>query len=220
MNDFIIQVKNELNGISIENVLNTKEVRRLSAKLFHQLKSKDISEVLSICENLLQQRDWALGVIAYDWAYRMKQQYNDDTFSIFESWLINYVTGWGDCDDFCTHAFGELLAQHPEYFGRIIEWTSRNEFWMRRAAAVILILPIKSSRYKDIDVFAISDKLLQDDHDLVLKGYGWMLKVYSMQEQESVIQYLIHNREKMPRVSFRYAIEKIDPKERKILLNM
>ena len=220
MNDIIIQAKNELKGLSKENGLKTNEVRRLSVKLFHQVKSNDISEVLSICENLLQQRNGALGVIAYDWAYRMKQQYNDNIFSIFESWLINYVTGWGDCDDFCTHAFGELLAQYPEYFSRIIEWTSRNEFWMRRAAAVILILPINSNRYKDINVFAISDKLLQDDNDLVLKGYGWMLKVYSMKEKEKVIQYLIHNREKMPRISFRYALEKIDPEERNELLSM
>ena len=73
MNDIIIQAKNELKGLSKENGLKTNEVRRLSVKLFHQVKSNDISEVLSICENLLQQRNWALGVIAYDWAYRMKQ---------------------------------------------------------------------------------------------------------------------------------------------------
>jgi len=119
------------------------------------------------------------------------------------------VRGWGDCDDFCVHAFGELICQRPELFSNIINWTKREEFWMHRASAVVLILSIKRGKYKEINPFQISDLLMNDKHYLVLKGYGWMLKEFSKKEPELVLDYLQKNEAAMPRISYRYALEKL-----------
>lgn len=62
----------------------------------------------------------------------------------------------------------------------------------------------------------ISDALMNDSHYLVLKGYGWMLKVLSEAEPEKVYEYLIKNRNCMPRVAFRYALEKLDKDKKSI----
>ncbi|MCM1568670.1 MAG: hypothetical protein NC081_04400 [Roseburia sp.] len=56
----------------------------------------------------------------------MKKQYSESTYDIFYRWLKNYVKGWGDCDDFCTHAFGELLRQRK--FGRRIMENNADEY--------------------------------------------------------------------------------------------
>lgn len=117
-----------------------------------------------------------MGVIAFDFAYRVKKQYDSNTFSVFESRLIKYVRGWGDCDDFCTHAFGELIIQNTDLVQNIIAWTIREEFWMRRAAAVVLIPSIHHGKYKETNPIVISDLLMKDTEDLVRKGYGWMLE--------------------------------------------
>lgn len=190
--------------------LTTGKVRAISAKLYKKAEDKSIDNVLNLCEQLLDEKEWALGVIAYDWAFRVKSQYTKDTFYIFERWLKDYITGWGDCDDFCTHAFGELLAQHNELFPEVIKWTQHPDFFVRRAAAVILIYPIKYGKYESIQPLAVSDALMNDEHYLVLKGYGWMLKVLSEAEPDTVYNYLQKNRATMPRVSFRYALEKLD----------
>jgi 3-methyladenine DNA glycosylase AlkD len=173
--------------------------------------------VFAISGELLEERSWPLKVIAFDFAYRIRKQYDENTFSLFESWLVQYVRGWGDCDDFCTHAFGELIVQNTELAKKTMVWTERDEFWMRRAAAVVLIPSINRGKYKETDPIAVSDRLLLDGEDLVRKGYGWMLKVLSVKEPQLVYDYLIKNKETMPRVSFRYALEKMD-KERKLEL--
>ena len=36
--------------------------------------------------------------------------------------------------------------------------------------------------YDGIDPFIISDRLMNDEHELVLKGYGWILKSVSQIE--------------------------------------
>ena len=119
--------------------------------------------------------------------------------------------------DFCTHANGELLSQDNNLFTEIIKWTKHPDFFVRRAAAVILIYPIRRHKFQNINPFLISEALLHDDHHLVLKGYGWMLKVLSETEHIKVYEYLKWKKQIMPRVAFRYALEKLD-KELKLEL--
>jgi 3-methyladenine DNA glycosylase AlkD len=206
----VSQAKQELAKVAQANSLTTGAVRAVSASLYRGFKDKGIENVLAFCTQLLEEREWALGVIAYDWAFRVRKQYNEKTFAVFEEWLKEYVTGWGDCDDFCTHAFGALLSQNNDLFTHVKCWTEHPNFAVRRAAAVVLIYPIKQGLYEGTDPFAISDALMHDDHYLVLKGYGWMLKVLSQVEPHSVYEYLSRNRSAMPRVALRYAAEKMD----------
>lgn len=209
MFDVVSDAKKCIENVSKENSLKTGKVRSISSKLYKDLEDKHIDNVLAVCEHLLDEREWALGVIAYDWAYRVRKQYTQKTFFIFENWLKKYVTGWGDCDDFCTHAFGELLSQNNELFTYVLKWTEHPDFFVRRASAVILIYPIRHNKYKNINPFMISDKLMNDNHYLVLKGYGWMLKVLSEAEPDKVYEYLIKNKNTMPRLAYRYALEKL-----------
>lgn len=196
----------------------TGDIRRLSAELYRELKNCTLEETLPLCEMLLEKREWALGVIAFDWAYRKRAQYTEAVYDVFYRWLKAYVRGWGDCDDFCTHAFGALIRQNPGLFGRIPAWTGDNDFWVRRASAVVLIPAILHGDYAGMDPYKIADALMRDEHDLVQKGYGWMLKCLSQAEPESVRRYLIAHHSVMPRTAYRYALEKFDPETRKALM--
>ena len=198
----------------------TGDIRRVSAKLYKEEKDKSINSILPLCEELLEEHNWSLSVIAYDWAYRVRKQYTKDTYTTFYSWLKKYVHGWGDCDDFCTHAFGELLKRYKTLFPKIKDWTKDEDFWVRRAAAVVLIPAILHNDYEGINPLAISDLLMTDTHDLVQKGYGWMLKSLSQIDIDAVTQYLIDNHDKMPRTAYRYALQKYDDETRKKLMSL
>ncbi len=218
MDDIVAEARNRLERLGKGDDLKKGDVRKVSSELYKTLEDKSIDNVFALCERLLDEREWPLGILAYDWAYRVRRQYDDKTFAIFERWLKEYVTGWQDCDDFCTHAFGELLAQNNELFTYVIEWTRDRNFCVRRASAVILIYPIRRNRYDGIDPFLISDALMHDSHHLVLQGYGWMLKVLSQVERDSVHDYLLKNKSIMPRTAFRYALEKFDEETRARLM--
>jgi len=198
--------------------LRTGDIRKLSAKLWQGVKGEPRDSLFAICDELLEQRDWLMGVIAYDFAYRARKQYDEGTFAVFERWLEAYVRGWGDCDDFCTHAFGALICQYVELAERVAAWTAREEFWMRRAAAVVLIPSIWNDLYSQTNPLHISDLLMMDEHDLVRKGYGWMLKILSVKVPDLVFDYLLQHKAVMPRVAYRYALEKMDADKRKILM--
>lgn len=196
----------------------TADIRRLSGRLYRQIDDKSVENVLSLCEELLEERSWGLGVIAFDWAYRERKQYGAATYDTFYRWLKTYVRGWGDCDDFCTHAFGELLRQRKSLFEKVKGWTADEDFWVRRASAVVLIPAILHDDYEGLEPLTIADMLMSDGHDLVRKGYGWMLKCLSQVDMGTVKDYLITNHERMPRTAYRYALEKFDGAARRELM--
>ncbi|HOP11523.1 MAG TPA: DNA alkylation repair protein [Oscillospiraceae bacterium] len=221
MNDFISSVKTEIEkakNTPLNKYLRTGDIRKISSRFFKEMRGELKEDIFSVCDELLKQRNWPMGIIAFDFAYRMRKQYDETTFTVFENWLEQYVRGWCDCDDFCTHAFGELIRQNTALSKKTVLWTKRDEFWMRRAAAVVLIPSIWHDKYSEINPLQVADILMQDEHDLVRKGYGWMLKILSVKEPELVFDYLLKNKATMPRVSYRYALEKMSAEKRKILM--
>jgi len=85
---------------------------------------------------------------------------------------------------------------------------------MRRASAVSLIVPARKAMFLQ-DIFDIAGILLRDTDDMVQKGYGWMLKVASQVHQKEVFDYVMMNRNVMPRTALRYAIEKMPAEMKK-----
>lgn len=191
-----------------ELVLSVTIQRELASKYFRKVKKLSKNQLLNYCEALLETGSRTLLVIAFDWAYRIRKQYEPDDFKTFESWVTRYVDDWAKCDDLSTHALGYFLWTYPEYLDRIYQWTKSENMWLRRAAAVSLVLPARNNELLDA-VFRVADLLLTDSEDLVQKGYGWMLKVASKHQQKAVFDYVMKNKAKMPRTALRYAIEKM-----------
>ena len=146
--------------------------------------------------------------IASDWAYRLREVYEPGDIRVFEAWIGKYVNNWAKCDTLCNHAVGSLIEQFPELVGDLKAWAGSEHRWLRRASAVTLILPARRGKFLK-DILEISDRLLHDEDDLVLKGYGWMLKEASRRHQKEIFDYVMMHREDMPRTALRYAIEKM-----------
>ena len=89
------------------------------------------------------------------------------------------------------------------------KWSLSPNLWARRASAVSFIYPAKKNTYAN-DQFEIALILLEDNEDMVQKGYGWMLKVLSQVRQQEVFNFVQRYKARMPRTALRYATEKMD----------
>ena len=111
--------------------------------------------------------------------------------------MNKYISNWASCDTLCNHAVGSFIVRYPEYLERLKGWTASPNRWVKRAAAVSLIVPARNGEFL-ADIFEIADLLLLDKDDLVQKGYGWMLKEASRRHQQEVFEYVLERRETMP----------------------
>ena len=194
-------------------------VRKLSARVYRTVKAEGWQGVRDHCEALLEARHKDMRLIAFDWAFRCRNQYTTEDFSSLEGWLDRYVDGWDSCDDLCTHALGALIDRYPETVDAVKAWTDLEGQWMRRGAAVSLIYAVRRGRLID-EAFAIADALLDAPEDLVQKGYGWLLKESAATAPQEVFRFVTDRRDKMPRTAYRYAIEKLDPELRKKAMSL
>lgn len=193
-----------------DQTLITAVVRSIARQGFHLVKNHSKDSIFDICETLLESDDWRERTIAFQWAFRIRKAYATGDFLRFERWLARYVKGWGSCDNFCTHAFGHLIYTYPEHISTVKSWTISSNRWFRRGAAVVMIYGIRRGRNINPG-FEIADLLLMDPDDLVQKGYGWMLKEISKLEPIQVFDFVQQRKDRMPRTSLRYAIEKLSP---------
>lgn len=183
-------------------------VTRIGKEYFQKIKDRDKKEVFAICEELFKSGYNEEAWIAAEWAYVMHKDYKQDDFKIFESWIERYIDNWAKCDTLCNHAIGSFIGMYPQHLPKLKKWTRSKNRWMRRAAAVTLILPARKGMFLT-DVFEIADILLLDKDDLVQKGYGWMLKEASRKHEKEVFAYIMEHKAVMPRTALRYTIEKM-----------
>ncbi len=194
--------------------VKTPAVGKLGRAYFKQVKPLGKHGIFALCEALLETDYAEEAYIAFDWAYRCRDAYEPGDFATFEGWLGRYVNSWAKCDTLCNHAVGTLVAAFPQLIAALLEWTGSANRWVRRGAAVTLIVPARQGLFLD-EVFAIADRLLEDGDDLVQKGYGWMLKAAAEAHRDEVHGYVMRNRPRIPRTALRYAIEKMPPQLRR-----
>ena len=183
-------------------------VRRISGKYFKETKNLNKKEIFKLCEKLFKSGTNEEETIATDWCFKIKNNYMKKDFKIFESWIDNYISNWASCDGFCTHNIGYFIIRFPEFIHKLKEWTKSGNRWLKRASAVSFIYPAKKKKYIK-DILEIADLLLTDNDDMVQKGYGWMLKEASKYHRKEVFDYVMKNKNMMPRTALRYAIEKM-----------
>lgn len=184
------------------------EVNKIGKYGFQQINHLSKQEIFELCEELWTSGYLEESVIACIWAESLHKQYEPADFEIFEHWVHNYLTNWADCDTLCNHTVGTFVMMYPEYIAHLKKWTVSSKRFVRRAAAVTLIIPARKGLFLN-DIFEIANTLLLDKDDLVQKGYGWMLKAASEANQQRVFEYVMSQKSAMPRTALRYAIEKM-----------
>lgn len=98
----------------------------------------------------------------------------------------------------------------------LLRLSRSKEMWERRVAIVATWYFIRQDQHEL--TYLISKILLQDEHDLIHKAVGWMLRESGKKNVRFLIKFLEENAHKMPRTMLRYAIEKFPENKRKAYL--
>ena len=193
--------------------VKTGTVHKIADKHWSEVKLFSKEKIFAVCEELFRSDYMEEAFVASFWLPNLVEQLEPSDLAVFKVWIEKYINNWAKCDSFCNHTVGGLIEKFPESVSEVKSWANSENRWVKRAAAVSLIIPVKKGGFLR-EVFEISDMLLSDKDDMVQKGYGWLLKEASRKHQKEVFSYVLKNGKAMPRTSLRYAIE-LMPKELK-----
>lgn len=153
--------------------------------------------------------------------FLMVQEYqrgsDEQKNAIFQAYLAQreYVNNW-DLVDSSAHL---IVGPHIESTNRdvLYELAKSDQLWDRRIAMMATYHFIRQNDFKD--ALRIAALLRDDDHDLIHKVVGWMLREIGNRDRETEEKFLQKHYKKMPRTMLRYAIEKFPENRRKAYLN-
>ncbi len=186
--------------------VNTALVGKIGNQYWKQITHLGKNKIFALCEELLSTGYCEDAFIVSGWLPNLSNEFQASDIYIFKNWIEKYIDNWAKCDGFCNHTVGDLIMKYPQNIEELKVWARTDQRWLKRAAAVTLILPARKGMYLQ-DIFEIASILLTDADDMVQKGYGWMLKESSRLHQNEVFQFVMKNKRKMPRTALRYAIE-------------
>jgi 3-methyladenine DNA glycosylase AlkD len=198
--------------------LKSGEVNRIARPYVAEAKGLPKGKILVLCEALWQSGYQEETGVACALTEKLGNVSEPEDFDMYAEWLNRYVRNWAMCDTLCNHTIGDLVVKYPELAEQLFGWTRADNRWMKRGAAVTLIIPARRGLYLPL-VFCIADALLQDTDDMVQKGYGWMLKAAAEAHEQEVFDFVMARRAIMPRTALRYAIEKMPQEKRKLAMS-
>ena len=184
--------------------------QRKIANKFSELSLKDLEELLK--SEIHEYRMTALLVLIKQY----EKADEEDKKKIFDFYLKNSrnINNWDLVDISAPKIVGDFLLDKSKSI--LYKLAKSNNLWEKRIAIISTIAFIRNNEFDD--TLKISKILLKDQHDLIHKAVGWMLREVGKRDQKVEEEFLKKHYSKMPRVMLRYAIERFEEKKRKFYL--
>lgn len=191
--------------------IKVPETRKI-AKQFAYLESEELK--ISLESKYHEERLAALLILVEQFKKAKKSRLEQR--KIFEFYLANTknINNWDLVDLSADKIVGEFLFNDDKSYLRQLAKSSN--LWERRIAVLSCFTFIKKRKFGD--ALAISELLLNDEHDLIHKAVGWMLREIGKRDINILEIFLQQHYKQMPRTMLRYAIEKFPEEKRKAYL--
>jgi 3-methyladenine DNA glycosylase AlkD len=124
------------------------------------------------------------------------------------------INNWDLVDLSAPRIIGDYLYTKDRSI--LFKLTKSNNLWERRIAVLSTFNFIRNNDFEDS--LTIAELLLHDEHDLIHKAVGWMLREIGKKDQEIEERFISKYCSEMPRTMLRYAIEKFEEEKRKFYL--
>lgn len=124
------------------------------------------------------------------------------------------VNNWNLVDASAPHLVGSHLLQQDRSL--LYELAKSRSLWDRRIAMLATFAFIRANDFAD--ALKLTELFMTDEHDLMHKACGWMLREVGKRDQAVLESFLRRHHRVMPRTMLRYAIERFDSARRKAFL--
>ena len=187
--------------------LTAPQSRKIAIK-YKDLSFADIKKLLQ--SKIHEERLIALLILVHNFEKGTEAVRN----SIYNYYLkhTEYVNNWDLVDLSAAKIVGQYLMDKSKNI--LFKLARSNNLWERRISIVATYQFIKDGRCQE--ALKVSQMLLKDEHDLIHKAVGWMLREVGKNcSQEVLEEFLKKHYKEIPRTTLRYAIEKFPKKLQK-----
>lgn len=186
--------------------LSTPQARKI-AKKYQDISLVDVEVLLA--SKIHEERMIALFILVK----RFSAGDEKEQCRIFKFYLKHrkFVNNWDLVDSSAPTIVGGFLVDRDRSV--LMRLVQSKSLWDRRIAILATLAFIREGESKD--TIRLARILLTDDHDLIHKAVGWMLREVGKQVDERELKaFLDRYAYRMPRTMLRYSLERLSVKDR------
>ena len=153
-----------------------------------------------------------------DWQARNKKTPEARRKELFDLYMRRHgrINNWDLVDRSAPYVVGGYLFDKPRDI--LYKLARSKNIWKRRTAIVSTYYFVRKGEVAD--TFKIAEMLLNDDQDLIHKATGGWLREAGKKDSQRLLSFLDKHAATMPRTALRYAIERLDKKQRNHYLSL
>ncbi|MGB5820759.1 MAG: DNA alkylation repair protein [Saonia sp.] len=185
-----------------------------TAKEFAEMPLDEINKLLD--NEYYEIRMGAVSIM--DYQVKRKKTSEERKKELFELYLNRHdrLNNWDFVDRGSYNIIGEYLMDKPRDI--LYELAKSNNIWERRTAIVSTYAFIKKGQVGD--TFAIAEILVNDKEELMNKAVGSWIREAGKKDENRLKAFLDLHARTMPRVTLRYAVEKLDKQDKEHYMNL
>jgi 3-methyladenine DNA glycosylase AlkD len=190
----------------------TKSLGSQMAAIFRLSKEFILLPLIEI-EKLLKSNYYEarIGAVSImDFQARSKKISKEQKKELFDLYIRCHdrIDNWDLVDRSAPYVIGGYLADKPRAI--LYKLAKSKNVWERRTAIVSTYFFIRQDEVDD--TFELAQLLINDKEESMHKAIGSWIREAGKRDERRLIQFLDKNKESMPRVTLRYAIEKLSKK--------
>lgn len=167
------------------------------------------TEILKLLHSSIHEHRLVALLILVDQFIRGDERQKQTIYDLYLAATPN-INNWDLVDTSADKIVGNFLLDKPK--DKLYELANSPQLWQKRIAIIATFAFIRNHQF--LDTIAICEILLHDEHDLIHKACGWMLREVGKRDRSTLIRFLNQHAAVMPRTMLRYALEKCSDEER------
>jgi 3-methyladenine DNA glycosylase AlkD len=175
--------------------LSFTEIEKLTKSDFHEAR---LCGLVILCNQFKKSKDTVQQKKAFD--FYIDQLHKDR------------INNW-DLVDVSAPTIGQYLVTAKNPMPLLKKLSKSESLWERRVSMIFTFAFLCAGELEP--TYEMAERLLNDEHDLIHKAVGWMLREMGKRDPHLLRSFLIQYASQMPRTALRYSIEKLPERERK-----
>ncbi len=193
------------------------EIRRI-VKKYYDIPFKELQKLL---ENKIHEYRFAGLVILNKQMERAIKKKNSKTIQKITSFYLKNtrnINNWDLVDISCPNIIGVNILFDEKERKILYTLAKSKDVWEKRISVVSTLKLVRAGNISD--AIKLCKIHLYDEHNLINKAVGWVVREIGKQDEKELIKFLEKYSSTMPRTTLRYAIERLDKNKRKYFMTL
>ena len=189
-------------------------IRREARSLLRERRDASKRELLGIVRALWARPVFELRAFAIELLAARQEALKPTDVPLLERLLRDSGT-WALVDAIAPRVVGPLFERHPERVGPVLDrWAEDDDFWLRRAALLALLVPLRRGGGDWRRFVRYADGMLGEREFFLRKAIGWVLREVAKTRPERVVEFLSPRLARVSGLTLREATKHLSRRQR------